>query len=361
MQKTQIPELIPLPFANNGDKNAIPTISSSPAASLYDGFPVATETPIVDGGVPPDRSDFNGILNWLSALLWWQNSGGMFPFDSTLSAAIGGYPKGAVVLSNNQESAWVSLIDNNTHDPNTPANVGLYWGPFAGACSGDGYYAVATGTTNAIVVSQYPPITAYANGHIVRFKASNTNSGATTLNAGGGAVSLMQRDGNALNAGDITSGLVYEAVYDSATSYFRLLAPSMATNAEALSRTSTTKPITPATLTSALDISGSAPIYSVRAWVNFNGTGTVAIVGSGNVTGITDNNTGDYTVNFTTAMPDITYAAVANYNEANSVTTANNDGQASCSSNAVSSVRVLTMNGAATVRDAAVVSVIVVR
>ena len=51
-----------------------------------------------------------------------------------------------------------------------------------------------------------------------------------------------------------------------------------------------------------------AIVYGCRAWVNFNGTGTVAIRASGNVTSITDNNVGDYTVNFTTAMPDANYA-----------------------------------------------------
>lgn len=51
---------------------------------------------------------------------------------------------------------------------------------------------------------------------------------------------------------------------------------------------------------------GSA--YGCRAWVNFNGTGTVAIRASGNVTSITDNGTGDYTVNFTNAMPDANYS-----------------------------------------------------
>lgn len=55
---------------------------------------------------------------------------------------------------------------------------------------------------------------------------------------------------------------------------------------------------------------GSAAVaYGCRAWVNFNGTGTVAIRASGNVTSITDNGTGAYTVNFTTAMPDVNYAA----------------------------------------------------
>jgi len=47
--------------------------------------------------------------------------------------------------------------------------------------------------------------------------------------------------------------------------------------------------------------------YGCRAWVNFNGTGTVAIRASGNVSSITDNGVGQYTVNFTTAMPDANY------------------------------------------------------
>ncbi len=55
----------------------------------------------------------------------------------------------------------------------------------------------------------------------------------------------------------------------------------------------------------------SAGQASVRAWVNFNGTGTVAIRAAYNVTSITDNGTGDYTVNFTTALPDANYTANA--------------------------------------------------
>jgi hypothetical protein len=53
-----------------------------------------------------------------------------------------------------------------------------------------------------------------------------------------------------------------------------------------------------------------ATAYGCRAWVNFNGTGTVAIRASGNVSSITDNGVGDYRVNFTTAMPDINYSAL---------------------------------------------------
>mgnify|MGYP003637909440 CR=1 FL=1 len=52
----------------------------------------------------------------------------------------------------------------------------------------------------------------------------------------------------------------------------------------------------------------NAAAYGCRAWVNFNGTGTVAIRDSGNVSSVTDNGTGDYTVNFTNAMPDANYS-----------------------------------------------------
>jgi hypothetical protein len=58
--------------------------------------------------------------------------------------------------------------------------------------------------------------------------------------------------------------------------------------------------------------------YMARAWVNFDGTGSVAIRASGNVSSITDNGTGDYTVNFTTAMPDANYSALATANQGDS-------------------------------------------
>lgn len=89
----------------------------------------------------------------------------------------------------------------------------------------------------------------------------------------------------------------------------------IATSAEAIAGTDTARAITPAGLRSALNASGSAPVFACRAWVNFNGTGTVAIRGSGNVSSITDNGTGNYTVNFATAMPDTNYAVVCTTSE----------------------------------------------
>jgi len=61
---------------------------------------------------------------------------------------------------------------------------------------------------------------------------------------------------------------------------------------------------------------GSAAVaYGCRSWVNFNGTGTVAIRASGNVSSITDNGTGNYTVNFTTAFVDTGYSGVFGCND----------------------------------------------
>ena len=66
--------------------------------------------------------------------------------------------------------------------------------------------------------------------------------------------------------------------------------------------------------------SGSAPVYACRAWVDFNGTGTVAIRGSGNVSSITDAGTGRYIMNFTTAMQDANYAIACSTSYVASVT-----------------------------------------
>jgi hypothetical protein len=70
----------------------------------------------------------------------------------------------------------------------------------------------------------------------------------------------------------------------------------------------------------ATNATGSAPVYACRAWVNFDGLSGSGntIRGSGNVSSVARNGTGDYTVNFTTAMPDVNYSAAlaANMNSA---------------------------------------------
>ena len=59
------PKLIATPFAENGDKNVIPeSVGAEPQnATMQAGFPPITQQKISEGGIPPERNDFNGILN----------------------------------------------------------------------------------------------------------------------------------------------------------------------------------------------------------------------------------------------------------------------------------------------------------
>jgi hypothetical protein len=60
--------------------------------------------------------------------------------------------------------------------------------------------------------------------------------------------------------------------------------------------------------------SGTAPLFMCRSWVNFNASGGITIRASGNVSSVTYNGSGNYTMNFTTAMPDANYATSINGN-----------------------------------------------
>ena len=110
-------------WAASGLKNAIPDLySSAPApnrAAMDVGFPVVTMTPAPSGGMPPEGADFNGILYNLTRLMNFQSAGGVLPWDSTFSTAIGGYPKGAKVLKSGGTGYWVSTTDNNTTNPDS--------------------------------------------------------------------------------------------------------------------------------------------------------------------------------------------------------------------------------------------------
>ena len=104
-----------------------------------------------------------------------------------------------------------------------------------------------------------------------------------------------------------------------------------------------------------------ATAYGCRAWVNFNGTGAVAIRASGNVSSITDNGTGDYTVNFATALPDANYAHEAQGSL--TLTDGNLNHEAKTHTAATGSVKVRSSNNAATnsAGDLAEIRVIIFR
>lgn len=136
--------------------------------------------------------------------------------------------------------------------------------------------------------------------------ASGAFSGNVSA-ASGTFATLTASDGSgisALNASNLSSGTVPDARFPAT------LPAASGANLTNLPADNLVGSVTQASLATVLNASGAAPLYAARAWVNFNGTGTPAIRASGNVSSITDNNTGDYTVNFTTAMPDANYAPV---------------------------------------------------
>ena len=112
-----------------------------------------------------------------------------------------------------------------------------------------------------------------------------------------------------------SSGGSVELVPTNTASNFTVTVPAATTTMVGTdaTQTLTNKTLTTPNIDSAqfATVSGTAPIYPCRAWVNFNGTGTPAIRASGNVSSITDSGTGGFGVNFTTAIVDANYAAVA--------------------------------------------------
>lgn len=131
MDKLSAPALISVPFADQGEKNAIPVDSqigvTDGAASFTDGFPPLTMTPIAAGGIPPAGQDFNGILNAITQAVRWSCAGGLYGYDSSFSDQIGGYPQGSILQSAAGDILWLSAVDNNGSDPASGAS----WVPLA--------------------------------------------------------------------------------------------------------------------------------------------------------------------------------------------------------------------------------------
>lgn len=129
------PKLLSKPWASDGLKNNIPAERNGglaqEAATYAEGFPSITMTPISVGGKPPSGKDMNGVLYEISAHTVWQNQGGRYRFDQTFCDAIGGYPKGAVLINDTLDTEYISLVDANTHNPNSGNNTGK-WAIHAG-------------------------------------------------------------------------------------------------------------------------------------------------------------------------------------------------------------------------------------
>lgn len=124
MKPTQ-PALIPMPFAQNGNKNTIPENGTEGKgdASFALGFPQITETPLSIGGLPPSRKDFNGIFNLLSMFAFFGQSGGVFTYSKELN-----YVSPAIIWFNN--ALWICVKENgkdSTNGVQPPQANSQYW------------------------------------------------------------------------------------------------------------------------------------------------------------------------------------------------------------------------------------------
>jgi hypothetical protein len=117
-----------------------------------------------------------------------------------------------------------------------------------------------------------------------------------------------------------------------------------------------------ATSTTTINLNGTVNAAGlsngVKAWVNFNGIGTVAIRASYNVSSITDNGVGDYTVNFTTALADVNYAVSSTSNRIAATTQFVGMSEGT---RAVGSIQVFSNYGASGVLDTDFINVTIIR
>lgn len=114
------PTLVTTPFAENGDKNIIPeSVGANPQnATMQAGFPPITQQKISEGGIPPERKDFNGAFNLVTQHLVHLNKGLPYEFDQAFADAIGGYPLNARIMLDNGDIVK-STAPNNTVNPNS--------------------------------------------------------------------------------------------------------------------------------------------------------------------------------------------------------------------------------------------------
>lgn len=121
----QQPNLMKIPFAQNGAKATIPeTTTSLGVASLSQGFPTETQLPIADGGVPPRRIDVNGALYMLSTFAMYQQTGGKFTWSSELDYDV------PCIIYHNSNLWWCVQANGLSTNIVEPGTNRAYWIPF---------------------------------------------------------------------------------------------------------------------------------------------------------------------------------------------------------------------------------------
>ena len=121
MNRSDAPKKQTKPFGINGQRGEIlPTTPSGDNTASYDlGFPPITMILKSAGGLPPKGQDMNQILFELSSLCRWFSAGAINFFDSDFAIGINGYPKYALIVSDDGSALYLNTVDGNTNNPNS--------------------------------------------------------------------------------------------------------------------------------------------------------------------------------------------------------------------------------------------------
>jgi hypothetical protein len=190
----------------------------------------------------------------------------------------------------------------------------LVWGVFNGATTA----AAARASINAAQAGANTDITSLNSPNIGAATATTPSSGDNSTRVATTAFVATASVANATNltgtsisnipTSALGSGTADNTVFLRGDRTWAAATPAIASTAEAQAGTDNTKMMTPLRVRDAFNASGSAPVYACRAWVNFDGTTTTPTIrASGNVSSVTKNGAGDYTINFATALPDTNY------------------------------------------------------
>ena len=118
------PAILSGAFAAEGDKNVIPANNDGLAglASIAKGFPPITQVPLAQGGLPPQRQDFNGIFNLFSQFLLYAQNGGVYAYNNTLD-----YQPPAIIASDNVFYQCIAENGPSTSAGVQPVTNTTYW------------------------------------------------------------------------------------------------------------------------------------------------------------------------------------------------------------------------------------------
>ena len=198
MNLSDFPSKVVLPFAANATSSFIRTIpqttTDTTAASFDQGFPADTFTPTSAGGSPPDGKDFNGILQFITALLKQYCLGAVPVFDATYQAAVSGYPNGCVV----QDPTTAGIYWRSTADANmtTPGASGASWVDFFADIT-----TILTGITSPVLVTSSTSVTAPSWATRVEVIAVGAGAGGSDCQATGSTIANTNASGGGGGAG----------------------------------------------------------------------------------------------------------------------------------------------------------------